>query len=101
MFLSLLTNDKIENENERITITTNSVFSKSNGVKSKKIEPKKRVAIIAIWGFFELLIYNCLAIIVSKYTLVVEGGSLNELEAINLTHHLIPFEGYEQGIITL
>ena len=63
--------------------------------KNNKNKPEKRVAIIAIFGFFELSIYNCLAIIVSKYTLVVEGGSLNELEAINLTHHLIPFEGYE------
>jgi len=95
MFLSLLINENIENENDRITIITNTVFSKSNDVKNNKNKPEKRVAIIAIFGFFELSIYNCLAIIVSKYTLVVEGGSLNELEAINLTHHLIPFEGYE------
>jgi len=95
MFLSLLINDNMENENVRNIITNNAVFSKLNDVKSKNIEPIIRAALIANLGFFELSKYSCLAIIVSKYTLVVEGGSLNELEAINLTHHLIPFEGYE------
>jgi hypothetical protein len=91
----------MENENVRNIITNNAVFSKLNDVKSKNIEPIIRAAIIANLGFFKLSKYSCLAIIVSKYTLVVEGGSLNELEAINLTHHLIPFEGYEWKIFVL
>jgi len=95
MLLSLLTNDFKDNEIARKIINTNAVFSKLYGVDIKKIMQNIRPLITAIFGFFEILEYNCLAIIVSKYTLVVEGGSLNELEAINPTHPLIPFEGYE------
>jgi hypothetical protein len=82
-------------------ITTSAVFSNLTGVDSKKIIQNIRPPITANFGFFELSRYNCLAIIVSKYTLVAEGGSLNESEAINLTHYLIPFEGYEWKIYTL
>jgi hypothetical protein len=95
MFLSFFKNDFIDNEIAKKIINTSAVFSKLTGVDSKNIIQNIRPPITANFGFFEKSRYTCLAIIVSKYTLVVEGGSLNELEAINPTHYLIPFEGYE------
>jgi hypothetical protein len=95
MLLSLFTNDFNDKEIARNINNNSAVFSKLTGVDSKNITQNIRPPIIANFGFFETSRYTCLAIIVSKYTLVVEGGSLNELEAINPTHYLIPFEGYE------
>jgi hypothetical protein len=101
MFLSLSTNDFKDKEIAKNIIITIAVFSRLSGVDSKKIIQNIRPLITANFGFFEISRYNCLAIIVSKYTLVVEGGSLNESEAITLTHYLIPFEGYEWKTYTL